>query len=392
MKLKIAVFHNLPHGGAKRATYEWVKRLSKEHKVDLYLVDDVAEQFLSLRTNVHETRVYSKKSLSVSSPFKRMVSFFKIWFVSNKIAEDINSLDYDVVLLFQCQITNTPIILRKLRIPSLYICHETFGRMFEPHYTKEKRNPLVLMLRRAIIKLFMNIEKKSANCATLVCTTSLYSVETLYKYFSFYPQLIYPGVETDKFKPLNIKKDNTVLSVGHLSQSKGHEFIIKSLGTIAINRPKLIIVHNLEHLRFDYRSKLQELAAANKVEVEFKSSLSDQELLRTYQSAKITLCGYHLEPLGLVALESLSCGTPVISVEEAGLRETVIDNFTGFLCKRDITEFGRAIYRLYNDDNLIRKMGSNGIEEVNKKWRWDYSTSNLKTKLTKSIDIFESER
>lgn len=374
-----------------RATYEWVSKLRKRHKVDLYLVDDVADQYLSLRKIVHETRVYSKKPLSVSNPVKRILSLFKIWFLSNKIAADINSLDYDVVLLFQCQITNTPIILRKLQVPSLYVCHETFGRMFEPHYTSEKRNRLVMALRRAVIELCMRMEKKSAKSATLVCTTSLYSIETLYKYFSFYPQLIYPGVETAKFKPLNVKRDNTVLSVGHLSQSKGHEFIIKSLGTISFNRPKLIIVHNLSHLRFDYRSKLQELAAANQVEVEFKSSLSEQELLRTYQSAKITLCGYHLEPLGLVALESLSCGTPVISVEEAGLRETVIDNFTGFLCKRDATEFGKAISRLYNDENLIKEMGKNGIEVVNKNWRWEHSAYNLTTKLKKSIDLFESE-
>ena len=390
--MKIAVFHNLPHGGAKRATYEWVTRLSLEYQVDLYLVDDIAENFLNLKKNVNRTRVYSQKPLIVSNPIKRILSLIRIWFLSKKIVQDINSLDYDVALIFQCQITNTPIILRKLNIPSLYICHETLERIFEPHYTKEKRNPLVLMVRKVIINLCIILEKKSSKSATLVCTTSLYSIETLYKYFSFYPQLIYPGVKSTHFKPSKIKKSGTVLSVGHLSQSKGHEFIIKSLGTIKKERPKLIIVHKLENQRFDYRSKLQQLADANQVEVEFKSSLSDKELIRTYQSAKITLCGYHLEPLGLVALESLSCGTPVISVEEAGLRETVINNYTGFLCPRDIAEFGNAISKLYNDDELIEEMGQNGIQEVYRRWSWDFSTNQLKIKIKNTIKKFKIER
>ena len=58
--MKIAIYHNLPHGGAKRVVYEWVKRLCDKHQVDLFIIDHVAEEFLSLKNIVRSVKVFSK--------------------------------------------------------------------------------------------------------------------------------------------------------------------------------------------------------------------------------------------------------------------------------------------------------------------------------------------
>ena len=101
------------------------------------------------------------------------------------------------------------------------------------------------------------------------------------------------------------------------------------------------------------------------------------QLLKIYNSSKLTLCGYYLEPLGLVALESLASGIPVISVEEAGLRETVINKKNGLLIERNEKSFGNDVSRLLNDTKLRNKISLFGIKEIKKNWTWDKSYSKL---------------
>lgn len=375
--MKIAIYHNLPHGGAKRVVYEWVKRLCYTHQVDLFIIDHVAEEFLSLKNVVKNVKVFAKKPVKSQGQFNRIISLFKIWSLSKKVAFSINNGGYDLVLVFQCHVTNTSPVLRYLKIPSIFICHETLSRMYEPHLNKQIKKGITRFFRNLGIYFFILLEKSNAKYASKICTSSIYSIETLYKHFGIYPSLIYLGVDTEFFKPLEARKQDTVLSIGHLNSSKGHEFIIKSLGKIDAKKPKLIIVHKLEHHKVDYKKILYELANENNVEVKFFSSPTDKQLLKIYNSAKLTLCGYYLEPLGLVALESLAVGTPVISVEEAGLRETIIHKKNGLLIERNENIFGHGVDKLFNDTKLRKKMASFGRKEILKNWTWDQSYSKL---------------
>jgi glycosyltransferase involved in cell wall biosynthesis len=80
-----------------------------------------------------------------------------------------------------------------------------------------------------------------------------------------------------------------------------------------------------------------------------------------YNRAKATVCANVLEPFGLVPLESMACGTPVIAVREGGLRESVRDGETGYLVDRDETALGAAIDAVIGDDALRRCLGTQGV-------------------------------
>jgi len=47
--MKIAVYYNLPPGGAKRILYEQIKKLSKKHHIDAYTLSSFDEKFLSIK-------------------------------------------------------------------------------------------------------------------------------------------------------------------------------------------------------------------------------------------------------------------------------------------------------------------------------------------------------
>jgi glycosyltransferase involved in cell wall biosynthesis len=65
------------------------------------------------------------------------------------------------------------------------------------------------------------------------------------------------------------------------------------------------------------------------VDVTVKYRPSQQELVSLYNQAMALVYIFLMEPFGLVALEAMACGTPVIGVRESGIRESVIDGITG---------------------------------------------------------------
>ena len=89
---------------------------------------------------------------------------FKIWSFSKKIAFSINNGGYDLSLVFQCHVTNTSPILRYLKIPSIFICHETLSRMFEPHLDNNIKKGIHQFLRILGGYFFILLEKSNA-CA-----------------------------------------------------------------------------------------------------------------------------------------------------------------------------------------------------------------------------------
>jgi glycosyltransferase involved in cell wall biosynthesis len=212
--------------------------------------------------------------------------------------------------------------------------------------------------------------------ASLVLANSAYSREVLYRVYAIHARICYLGVDQTIFRPLNLERKNCVLSTGALRPDKGFDFIIRSLALIpAAQRPDLLIISNQtnpEELAY-----LQSMAGQNHVNVTFKELVSDEELVQAYNQALLTVYAPNLEPFGFVPLESMACGTPVVGVREAGVRESVVDGQTGFLTDRDPQEFARALQTLLEDQATHRRFGENSLSHVREHWGWDHTISTL---------------
>jgi glycosyltransferase involved in cell wall biosynthesis len=104
-------------------------------------------------------------------------------------------------------------------------------------------------------------------------------------------------------------------------------------------------------------------------------------LIRRYNEAALVLYAPIREPLGLIALEAMACGTPVVGVNEGGVRETVIDRFTGRLADRDPPAFATVIMELLQDPDLCKQYGYQGREYVLKNWCWDRAVAQIEQAL-----------
>jgi glycosyltransferase involved in cell wall biosynthesis len=382
--VKIAVFHNLPSGGAKRALYGFVKYLKNVgNQIDVHVPSTANENYLPLKDIVDGFHVYPvRRTMAgvISSSFQYflptyasslLVDFMQ---AQERIAKEINGGPYDVVLSEQDQYTMTPFLLRYLKKPTVYACQQPC-RLQEAVVENVARSqhsidtlPTYKKIWRAHIKRRLTkIDKENASYAKYILANSYFSRETILRAYGLNSFVSYQGIDTALFRPLGLAKEHFILSVGACFPHKGYDFVLRSLSAMdKPMRPKMVIVANAS--RATWEAHLMQMAARLGVDLEIKMDISDHELVGLYNRAELFVSGAILEPFGLAPLEAMSCGTPVVAVKEGGVRETVLHKETGILTERDETEFAGVIVQLLKDHELRERLGRQGAEVVRDFW------------------------
>ena len=104
-------------------------------------------------------------------------------------------------------------------------------------------------------------------------------------------------------------------------------------------------------------SKIKSLASIYGVQIEFHQELSQERLVEVYNKLDVFIFPSHRESLGLVGLEAMACGVPVISTDIDGPREYVINGYNGFLFElKNSTELSEKILDLYSLTKKEKKL------------------------------------
>lgn len=403
IKMKIALYYNLPAGGAKRYIFEAIKRLCEKHLIDVYTLSTSDMFFCNFGPYVKNTFVYDFKSLKLLEfPCSRLNWIIQllniVWMerLLKKAAFDIDSRNYDVVFCNTCVNTEIPLIIKHLKTPVVYIAHSTtfpLGIIREEKKISSFRKSTRKNIPDFGQKLFNHIlkrkQKENIKKTSLVLSVSNYLADKLNMEYEVSAKVNYPGIDFNKFVPDNVvKKEHLIISVGTLQPSKAHDFVVESVGLIDKKiRPCLGIAY---HIGSDEEKKYL-IHLADKKGVNLKL-FEDQNIVELYNKAKVVVVTSFFEGLGLVALEAMACGVPVIGVNEGGIRETILHEKTGFLLNRDPEKFAEAIQYLLENENIAKEYGQNGRNYVIENWSWEKSASNLEVhfkKFLKKGDIYE---
>lgn len=90
------------------------------------------------------------------------------------------------------------------------------------------------------------------------------------------------------------------------------------------------------------------------------------------RSADVVACIAWYEPFGLVALEAMACGVPVVASAAGGMLDTVVDDVTGRLIPpKKLAEIAAAINPLLRDSFLRQSLGLAGRDRVCARYSWD---------------------
>jgi len=146
------------------------------------------------------------------------------------------------------------------------------------------------------------------------------------------------GVNMKLFRPierdltrsrLGLKNEKVILFVGRLDPLKGLERLLEALPKIDA---KLIIIGGDESSRGEVE-KLRELSSGLGVQgkVDFRGTVQQDELPYFYSATDVCVVPSYYESFGLVALEALSCGTPVVATDVGDIKNIIIHDKTGYV-------------------------------------------------------------
>lgn len=116
-----------------------------------------------------------------------------------------------------------------------------------------------------------------------------------------------------------------------------------------------------------------EAAVAGRPEIRWiNAMLPVPEVVQLYSHAAVFVCPSIYEPFGLINLEAMACGTPVVASRVGGIPEVVVDGETGWLVEPgDATALGQALREALADPERARRMGEAGRRRVEAQFAWD---------------------
>jgi glycosyltransferase involved in cell wall biosynthesis len=377
--VRIAVFHNQPSGGARRALYGFSRYLAARHHLDVFTLtssdqehfrdEDVADRVVTLdHRPLHPVRF----GLYLND-LRRSKDLDRLRRVDAEAAALIDAGGYDVVLVDACRFTFVPYTLRYLRTPSVFYAHtgpvRLEGRVWEPPRTfyGRARRLWHLPFERALEARVLADEIDLARRANVVITNSLHTRRRVLEGYGVHARVCPPGVDLPVLTPS--EEGSYVLSVGEVEPRKGFDFLVDALARLPPSeRPALHIVANAENRLL--RRRLESRARDRGVTLVVRVAPPQAELDREYREARVFVFAAHREALGLAVLEAMAHARPVVAVAEGGVAETVVDGATGYLSERDPAAFSRQLAGLLADGSRRREMGIAGRHEIERRWTW----------------------
>jgi glycosyltransferase involved in cell wall biosynthesis len=225
----------------------------------------------------------------------------------------------------------------------------------------------LLPMYRAV---YWRIYAKSLRNASAVVTNSATVQRRLKRYFQVDSDVLYPSIDIQEFTNLGYHK--YFLHVSRLQREKRQEYAIASFERFLTERKDFSLViagtwgYNLEDSR-SYLKQLQRHVEEKQLPVRFVVNPARKELLDLYANAYACLFTAEEEDLGLVPLEAMASGKPVISVNEGGPTETIIDGVNGFLVN-STGQMAEKMFYLVENPSIVRQMGDEGQRHVRAKF------------------------
>ncbi|MFH1560402.1 MAG: glycosyltransferase family 4 protein [Chloroflexota bacterium] len=258
-------------------------------------------------------------------------------------------------------------MLRHLEKPLVYTAH---------HLYSQQRTALAGATWKGIAyRVLQRLEARGYGMAQGIVAVSSTTASALVKDYSVPDHRIWTvpdGVDIDTFRPLEeLRLPGSLLYVGRLHRRKGLEYLLDAMPSVLREVPgsRLYLIGQgsmeRELVAQVHRLSLDEA-------VTFLGRVDDMELCRWYNRAQAFVLPSLLEGFGMVCLEAMACGTPVVATRVPGIVDAVTDQETGLLVPPgNARALAESIVRLLKDRELRHEMGHRGIERARRLFTWD---------------------
>jgi glycosyltransferase involved in cell wall biosynthesis len=408
--MRIAVWHNLPSGGGKRALYYHVRGLvERGHSVEAWCPSTSDRNYLPLSELITEHVLpidIGQKGKSVArSPLlglhgDQLRQAKALDEHCRRCANEINRRNFDILFANSSIFQAVSSIGRYVKAKKVLYLQEPTRWLYEatgsglpwvaiPAATRSWMRPRYIrwfvwnLIGTQRLRVLARDERLNASAFDLILVNSYFSRETLLRVYGLDSTVCYLGVDTRLFVNHQYARENFVVGLGSLSPYKNTEFVIKAVAKIGVPRPRLVWIANM--VVDWYYEKMRSLAESHRVTFEARVSINDNQLVDILNRATAMVYAPRLEPFGLAPLEANACGLPVVAVAEGGVRETIIDGVNGFLVQHQPQMMAHAVQRLAHDKDLAAQLSKNGSKIVQEKWSVNAAVERLERQLTEAV-------
>jgi glycosyltransferase involved in cell wall biosynthesis len=339
--MKVALYYPWIYlkGGAERALCELVTR--SRHDWTLY-----TNHFEPKATfpEFADLKVVQLSNISVRRNVKSVVSG-----AATVAIQSIDTSGYERAVTFSEGLGN--LVALRLRVPTTCVCLTPLKVAYDDltnqrflHAHRERRYKAAFAVYRAVDrrtwKHYDKIFCISETVRERLLAHRLVEDERI--------EVLYPGVDHERFRP-NGASDHYFLLPGRIMWQKNIEWAIESWRFFKPhprdNDYRLVIAGMVDDKSGPYLEGLRRTVAWRD-DVEFVCSPDDETLCELYRRARAVLFTAPSEDFGLVPLEAMASGKPVVTQRRGGPTETVIDGETGLLTSSNPRDFAAAMTQL----------------------------------------------
>ena len=401
--MKIAIWHDLPSGGGKRALYDQVRGLlERGHSVESWCTSTADQDFLPLGDLCPEHIVplainpksWAARAGRISLGATERLAFLKSMDEHcQRCAAQIDKGGFDVVLAGSSGPLAVTSLATHLTTPSALYLGEPCRPLYEAPTPWPAPTPGLPRDPRALYRRLMNPiqlrafrrqaseELRGVKAYTRVLTNSLFSRESIIRAYGLEPMISYLGVDTRRYTDLNLPRQRSVIGIGTFYPHKRVEVVIEAVARVQNSGGRRIKLTWIGNSASDtYLADLVGLARRRGVEFEPCRGASHDEVVKRLNEAGALAYAPRLEPFGYAPLEAAACCLPVVAKAEGGVRETVLDGETGFLVQED-SDLARAISDLLDNQDLQERMGKAGRAWVESRWSLAKASERLESHL-----------
>lgn len=356
--MKVAIVHDYlkEYGGAER-----VVEALLEIWPDAPVYTTV---FLPEFAGPHRARVEKwnvQTSFLQKIPFKgKLISMFR--FIAPFVFSTMDLTEYDVVIVSSAGTYTSPNFV-KTNTKSTLICyyHTPPRYLYGYPVANDWRNNIfrrMLLILGQIPMFFLRIlDKQAAQLPDFVVANSKEIAGRISQFYHRESTVIYPPVEIPEVDS-SIKKENYYLIGGRVSRHKGHDIAIKAFTKLGL--PLKVFGGTFASYGLD---QFKKDAGKN---IEFLGEVSEKEKWELMKHAKAFVFPSEQEDFGIIPVEAMAVGTPVIALGQGGPLETIVDGKTGvFFNERTVESLVDAVKR-FNDSNHQSITAENCINQAKK--------------------------
>ena len=410
IRMRIAIWHNLPSGGGKRACYDQVRGLlSRGHEIEVWCPPTADRKFLPLDALVQEHVVplaeFPKKA---EGRLRRWWQSFRDLPGEMRIMEEhcrscgeqMAEGGFDLLLVHPCRFFLTSAVAKYAGLPGVLYLQEPNRGLYEalPRLPWEAPPRVPLGLSRAQWKVFFSgtvtlhqqrvqvrEERAWAVSFDQILVNSQFSRESVLRAYNLDSRVCYLGIDVESFRPTGERKEAVVIGLGNVYPHKRVSLAIEAIGAIPReSRPPLVWIGN--GVSAEYAAAMKSLAEERNVEFSMKLLVSEEELRGWLSRAAVMLYTSHLEPFGYAPLEANACGTGVVAIAEGGVRETVDAGVNGMLvANADPEALAREVVRFTSDLEFAEGFGQRARRHVEETWSVHKGTDRLEQELLRCV-------